>query len=233
MKNFLLILLLFPAFTFSYCQFFSKKTGYITEPIYAFYDKDKISKDSPKKLIEELEKVTVLQKINLEESIKNIYSKPVNVILKVRLADDKDYWIPKDFFTELPFIIIKNKVEAYYQPDKTSKILFYLSPGDFGYHVETKYKDWYLVDFAAYQIPAHSTGNKTIKVGKVWINRGFSNNIRLARQAYYLVKAKTVIKYKYKNYRQRAESYLNRALEVGDSNSIISNIVKKLLKNFK
>ena len=223
--------MLFYTIIFSRCHYISPKTGFITEPVYAFYDKNSITKNSKKKLIEELEKVTLIKQIELKKPIINVYAKPVTKLLKVRLADENIYWIPGDYFTENPFIIIKNKIEAYYQPDKTSKILFYLSPGDFGYHVQTMKKNWYLVNFTAYHIPAYSSGKKKIKVGKVWINRGYSNNIRLARQAYYLEKAKIAIKYKYKNYIQKAQVYLKRVLEIGDSNSIISNIAKKMLQD--
>lgn len=103
---------------------------------------------------------------------------------KIQLPDTTVYWAKKDFFAEKLLTINQTDVLCYKQPDLDYATTVKLQPGDFGIYVK-EINDWICVDFRAYR-PVKAGGERKWVGGPYWIKTGYTDDIKTAKQAYYL-----------------------------------------------
>lgn len=147
---------------------------------------------------------------------------------RVQLPDTTEYWALKALFTEKFIVINKPHVLCYTQPDSDYVPAVKVEPGDFGYFVK-ELNGWVLVDFnCTYR--SYKEGQPRKWVGQYWINTGYTDDLKCAKQAFYLSRAnynllgeKTVDK-------ESAIANLKKAFEVtNNENTEISFVLKDLL----
>lgn len=190
-------------------------TQYIKESVWAFEKEEDLIKDpkevKEKKLLEFGDKITVLKMKKIEE--KEYYN--------IQLPDKTKLWVPVKNVTEKFIIINQNDVETYKQPEQDYKTGVKLQPGDFGIFVKEQ-DGWINVDFFAYRPLKDGEDRKW--VGNKWIKEGYTEDIKAAREAYYLYLS---CFYKIsKNDNTTALKYIKLALDAnkGDQSEIYSVI---------
>lgn len=151
-------------------------------------------------------------------------------VYQFKNPDDTVYWVKKDALVE-KFIVINSEeeVKTYKQPGPSFVLNTKVAKGDLGiYRGE---KDGFIkVDFWAYR-PAKADGEK-VWVGTKWIEKGYTDNIMAAKEAYYLYLA--YYREISKNDIEGAINYAEKALEANPGESTeITPVIEKYLRKLK
>jgi len=145
---------------------------------------------------------------------------------KIQLPDNSEYWTSKDNLAKKFIIINKHDTKCYENPDDTYISKIKLQPGDYGVLQQEGTEDWIKVEFGAYRSIQEDGERKW--VGVKWIKDGYTTDITVANQAYYLYLANyNLIQLKDKS---TAIKNLKEALEVqGGVETEITPIIKETL----
>lgn len=156
-------------------------TQYVKYQVWFYKNKDdagKNPKDVKDKILMEFgNKVTVLGDKQIGDKL----------FFNVSLPDKTTYWVAAEHLAEKFIVINQPDVICYKQPDtayvnSSAK----LQPGDFAYFV--KEQDGFVnVDFISY-IP-RGKKDQIVWVGNVWIKDGFTDDLKAAKEAYFLSRA--------------------------------------------
>lgn len=184
------------------------------DSVYAYINEDDIGKKTEdvkdKKYLEFGSKLTVLKAKNLGGKC----------YYKIQLPNKIEYWVQKDSLAKKFIVINQADVIAYKKSDRHFFTPIRLQPGDFGVFIKKEIGDrydtvntnvvWINVDLYAYR--PHKTNGKKKYIGNKWIKNGYTEDIKTAKEAYYLSRA-----YYWdiqKKNKEKAIEMLNKALEV-------------------
>lgn len=123
-------------------------------------------------------KVTVIDEIKKNDT----------VYYKSKLPDDSVYWVDNTVLSEKLITIIKDDTFTYTMPDENYSSLIRLQRGDYGFVTEEK-NNYLRVYFYGYRTKEGEERTSKNWIGELWIRDGYSDNIDLARQSYYLYMA--------------------------------------------
>jgi len=161
--------------------------------------------------------------------VKNSLKIEDKTYFKIQLPDNSEYWISQENLVKKFIIINKQDVKCYENPDDTYISKFKLQPGDFGILQQEGTEDWIKVEFWAYR-PIKEDGDK-LWVGVKWIKDGYTSDMSVANQAYYLYYAYRNLYANPKNPNQvEAIKFLKEAVDVqGGVETEITPVIKELL----
>lgn len=149
---------------------------------------------------------------------------------KIRLPDTSEYWVNADVLIDQFVVITTNDVLCYKQPDTDYADTILLQPGDLGFFVK-KIDGWVNADFITYR--PTEPGGEHQRVGNKWINTGYTDDLRTAKEAYYLNLAYYYIYSGEKN-QEKAIERLEKALNINvDTDTEITHIIKNLLNELE
>ncbi|MBN2545019.1 MAG: hypothetical protein JXB50_04420 [Spirochaetes bacterium] len=155
-------------------------------------------------------------------------SKKINgkTYYKIQLPDNSEYWTLQDNLAKKFIVINKEDVKCYENPDDTYISKIKLQPGDYGTLLQEGTDDWIKVEFGAYRSIQDDQERKW--VGVKWIKDGYTTDITVAHQAYYLYLANyNLIQQKNKT---EAIKYLKEALDVqGGVETEITPLIKETI----
>ena len=210
--------------------FFDKdiqKTVFPKGQIWAFVNDGNLKKDAKtvkdKKLIELGQKLSAVKE--KKDNDKTYY--------QVQMPDGSKYWLNAEEVTEKYITINSNDVTCYSQPDNSAGYLnsYKLQPGDFGYFVKEQ-GGFVNVKINNY-IPPSSKEKDAIWVDNVWINGGYTDDIKSAKEAYNLALAYYYIYCKTPN-KDTAKYFLKKAIEAnGDDKTEIASVAQQVLDGLK
>ena len=159
----------------------------------------------------------------LEEKIVN-----QKVYNKIQLPDKSLYWVDKDALIEKFIVITKENVLCYKQPDTDYADTIQLQPGDFGLFIK-EIDGWVNAEFLAYR-PAVPGGDYD-RVGNKWINSGYTEDLKTAKEAYYLNLAYYYIYSKDKS-TEKAVERLEKAMNINvDTDTEITYVVQAVMND--
>jgi hypothetical protein len=152
------------------------------------------------------------------------------VYVKVQLPDTSEYWARKNTLVEKFIVITSNDILCYTQPDTDYADTILLQPGDFGFFIR-EMESWVNAEFLTFrpEVP----GGTYVRVGEKWINTGYTEDLRTAKEAYYLNLAYYYIHSKEKDEKKAIER-LEKAQNVNvDIDTEITYIIEDLLSDLK
>jgi len=185
-------------------------------------DLEKPSKDvKEKKLMEFANKVTVIgsKKVGDKEFV------------QIQIPDKSKFWIEKKYLVTKFITINLKDVNAYKQPDEGYlNAGFKLQTGDFAYFNKEE-SGFINVEFITYM--PRGKNNEVVWVGNVWIKDGFTEDLKAAKESYFLAIAYKELYGKNKNV-ESAKEKLKEALDVnGGTETEITPVVKALLSELE
>lgn len=143
--------------------------------------------------------------------------------LNVQLPDKNKYWAPLDYFTTQFIVITGADVVTYNQPDESYATKVKLQPGVLGYLVKED-SGFINVDFNCY-LPVNDKG---VWLGNLWIKKdGFSDDIKTAEQASYLLRAYNLMYSKDGSFKA-AYKELSSGLALGEE-TVVAPVIKDLM----
>jgi hypothetical protein len=150
--------------------------------------------------------------------------------VRVQLPDTSEYWARNDTLVEKFIVITSNNVLCYTQPDTDYADTILLQPGDFGFFIR-EMEGWVNAEFLTYrpEVP----GGTHVRVGEKWINMGYTEDLRTAKEAYYLNLAYYYIYSKEKD-TQKALERLEKAQNANvDIETEITYVIEDLLNELQ
>lgn len=211
--------------------FFDKdiqKTVYPKWQIWAFSNDSDLKKDP--KTIKEKKLIELGQKLNAIKEKKD----NDKTYYQIQMPDKSKYWVNSGEVTEKYITINSSDVVTYSQPDNSPGYInndFKLQPGDFGYFVKEQ-GGFVNVDFISY-LP-RGKDKKVVWVGNVWLNGGYVDDVKYAKEAYYIALAYNRL-YDPKNpNKDAAKKLLQTAINAnGDDKTEIASIAQQVLDGLK
>jgi len=150
--------------------------------------------------------------------------------IRVQLPDMSEYWARNDTLVEKFIVITSNDVLCYTQPDTDYADTILLQPGDFGFF-SREMDGWVNAEFLTYrpEVP----GGERVRVGEKWINMGYTEDLRTAKEAYYLNLAYYYMYSKEKD-TQKALERLEKAQNVNvDTDTEITYVIENLMNELR
>ena len=204
-----------------------KKDVYPKGSIWAYENDSDLKKDpkavKDKKIIDLGQKLSAIKE--KDDSGKTYY--------QVQMPDNTKYWVNANDVTEKYITINSQDVVCYSQPDNSAGYLnsFKLQPGDFGYYIKEQ-GGFVNVKISNY-LPPRGKDKDPIWVDNVWINGGYTDDIKAAKEAYNLSIAYYYIYNKTPNL-DTAKAYLKKAIEAnGDDKTDIAAVAQQVLDGLK
>ena len=212
--------------------FFDKdiqKTVYPKWQIWAYQNDSDLKKDSKTVNAKDKKLVDLGQKLNAIKEKKD----GDKTYYQVQLPDTTKYWVNAGEVTEKYITINSSDVVTYSQPDNSPGYInndFKLQPGDFGYFVKEQ-AGFINVDFISYM--PRGNDKKVVWVGNVWINGGYTDDVKYAKEAFYIAYAYNQIYAKTPNI-DNAKYYLKKAMSAnGDDKTELVSVAQQVLDGLK